>query len=61
MERDMKLGSPVTITLILLGAALLGIVYHFTAAPLEQLSDAPIVDYGDNAMRYIAALFGRRI
>lgn len=57
----MKLGSPINITLVLLGAALLGIVYHFTAAPLEQLSDAPIIDYGDNAMRYISALFGRHI
>jgi len=57
----MKLGSPLNITLMLLGVALLGVAYYFSAAPLDQLSDAPIVDYGDNAMRYISALFGRHI
>lgn len=57
----MKLGSPLNITLVLLGAALLGVAYYFSGATLEQLSDAPIVDYGDNAMRYISALFGRHI
>ena len=31
------------------------------AATLDQLSDAPIVDHGDNAMRYISVLFGRHI
>jgi hypothetical protein len=61
LEAKMKPGSSRNITLVVLSAAILVAVVVYSAAPLHQLSDAPIVDYGDHAMRYIGALFGRHI
>jgi hypothetical protein len=46
---------PLGIAALVLGVILLGFAYHFTQAPVEQLSDTLTGRYSDTTMWYVIA------
>lgn len=64
---------PVGLGVVILGAVLLGFAYHFSQAPMDQLSDTLTGHYTDNTTWYmiagivaivcggLVAAFGKRI
>ena len=69
----MNFSRSVGIAALILGAVLLGFAYHFSQAPLDQISNTLTGRYTDNTMWYVIAgvvavvsggvltVFGRRI
>ena len=53
----MNTSRPFGIAVLVLGAVLLGFAYHFSEAPMDQLSNTLTGHYTDTTMWYLAAGF----
>ena len=51
----MNFGRSVGIAALIVGVVLLGLAYHFSQAPLDQLSNTMTGRYTDNTMWYVIA------
>jgi len=51
----MNFGRSVGIAALIVGVVLLGFAYHFSQAPLDQLSNTMTGRYTDNTMWYVIA------